>query len=91
MSEEYRVRDMAAAAFIVARNLPFPSVVQERGRNVFVFQDVDGAVRQAHEEFVLDDPFDGTPDGTAQISARRLFIAWRELRNALPPREEGRR
>ena len=83
---KFKIHDMAAAAFIVARNLPFPSIEQERGRHVFVFDDPDGSVKETYEEFKLDDPF----DVTGQISARKLFIAWRAIRNALPPREERR-
>jgi hypothetical protein len=74
---------MAAAAYICAIGLPFPIVIQERGRNIFAFQDDDGSVKAAYEEYILDDPF----DSTSLISARKLFTAWRELKKCLPPRE----
>jgi hypothetical protein len=84
---EYRIRDMAAAAYAVAIGCNFPAIVQEHGKFIFVFDDPDGAVKAAYEEYHLDDPF----GATAQLCARHLFTAWRELRNALGPRPELKR
>jgi hypothetical protein len=84
---EYRMRDMAAAAYAVATGSNFPTIVREHGTVFFVFDDPDGAAKAAYEEYHLEDPF----GATAMVCARHLFTAWRELRNALGPRPEVQR
>jgi hypothetical protein len=80
----YKVRSMKVAAFALAMGCPFPEVVEENHRNIFVFSDNDGTAEAACKEYLQDDP-----QGVgAQVSAPRLFEAWNALKTALPPREK---
>jgi len=77
----YKVRSMKLAAYAVALGCPFPEVVEENNRNIFVFEHENGNVQAACKEYLADDP-----QGVgAQISAPRLFEAWQLLKQALPP------
>ena len=80
---EFRIRSMKIAAYAVAIGCNFPEVVDD-GRGVtFAFNDEDGSVREAHREYLLDDP----QGLAAQVSAPRLFSAWYALKRELPAKE----
>jgi hypothetical protein len=84
VSATYVTHNLGQAAYAVAIGLPFPEAVTgPNGRVSFFFDDPDGQVEAACQEFRMDDP----QGVLCQVSAPRLLEAWRELKKLLPRRE----
>ena len=67
---EYRTRNLALAAFILAKGAGIPEIRGERGRAEFVFPDDEGKLGWEYVEFQADAP----------IGVQQYVWAHRELR-----------
>lgn len=77
----YRTTRLNLAAFLLAaHNAGFPEITRgDNGRATFCFNDPDGALSWAEQEFLADD-YDGT---RCMVSARRLLTALYTLKREM--------
>jgi len=73
MNEEYRTRNIAFSAFLIARGAPIPEIHGQRGNAEFRFLDEQGTLGWEYEQFKADAP----------VPVQQLLWAQRELRAQL--------